>query len=443
MTGEVERTTRNLGVKVEYLTRVEGHGNIVVEVKNGALTACRFDVVESPRFFEALLRGRSIFEAQHITSRICGICACAHSLTSIQAAEEALGLIPSAQTVALRRLLLDLEYLDSHVLHIYLLALPDLVGAKSFLPLVASHEKVVRRALRMKKTVNQLADILVGRHVHPIAAIIGGFTKLPSPRDLEQMHESLAALRPDIEATVALVATLTFPDFERPTEYVALISDDDTYPLLSGAIGSSDGVRLAKREYRRATNEQVVPHSSAKHTHLSRDSYAVGALARFNLNHEKLLPRGREAARVLGLKAPCSNPFLNTVAQTVEIAHCLEEAIGLVGGLLEHGIDRTEALLVGVNESNRIPVRAGAGVGAIEAPRGILFHRYQIDEAGIIADADCVIPTNQNLASIEQDLRALVPAILHKSDAEITLGLEMLVRAYDPCISCSTHLVRL
>jgi len=443
MTGDAVRDTRNLGVKVEYLTRVEGHGNIIVEVKDGALAACRFDVVEAPRFFEALLRGRSIFEAQHITSRICGICACAHSLTSIQAAEEALGVIPSAQTIALRRLLLDLEFIDSHVLHIYLLALPDLVGAKSFLPLVASHEKVVRRALRLKMTVNRLSDVLVGRHVHPISAIIGGFTKLPSPHELEQLHESLTALRPDIEATVALVASLTFPDFERPTEYVALTSDDGAYPLLAGDIGSTDGVRLAKKEYRRATNEKVVPHSSAKHTHLSRDSYTVGALARFNLNHNKLLPRGKEAARVLGLKAPCHNPFLNTVAQTVEASHCLEEAIGLVGGLLEHGIDRGEALVVGVNESNRIPVRAGEGVGAIEAPRGILFHRYAIDAAGIILDADCVIPTNQNLASIERDMRAFVPGILHKSDAEVTLGLEMLVRSYDPCISCSTHVVRL
>lgn len=443
MTGDGARASRNLAVRVEYLTRVEGHGNIVVEVRDGALAACRFDVVEAPRFFEALLRGRSIFEAQHITSRICGICACAHSLASIQAAEEALGVIPSAQTVALRRLLLDLEFLDSHVLHIYLLALPDLVGAKSFLPLVASHEKVVRRALRLKKTVNQLADVLVGRHVHPIAAIVGGFTKIPGLHELEQMHESLAALRPDIEATVSLVASLTFPDFERPTEYVALTSDDGTYPLLAGDIGSTDGVRLAKREYRRATNEKVVPHSSAKHTHLSRASYTVGALARFNLNHEKLLPHGKEAARALGLKAPCANPFLNTVAQTVEAAHCLEEATGLVGGLLEHGIDRDEALVVGVNESRRIPVRAGEGVGAIEAPRGLLFHRYAIDAAGTIIDADCVIPTNQNLASIEADMRAFVPVILHKSDAEITLGLEMLVRAYDPCISCSTHLVRL
>ncbi len=443
MTADVERTSRNLGTKVEYLTRVEGHGSIVVEVRNGTLAACRFDVVEAPRFFEALLRGRSIFEAQHITSRICGICACAHSLASIQAAEGALGVTPSLQTITLRRLLLDLEFIDSHVLHIYLLALPDLVGAKSFLPLVASHEKVVRRALRLKKTVNRLSDVLVGRHVHPISAIIGGFTKIPTERELVQMHESLIALRPDIEATVTLMTSLTFPDFEHPTEYVALISDDGAYPLLAGDIGSTDGVRLAKQEYRRATNEKVVPHSSAKHTHLSRDSCTVGARARFNLNHDKLLPRGKEAARELGLEAPSHNPFLNTVAQTVEAAHCLEEAIGLVGELLEHGVDRTEAFVVGLNESGRIPVRAGGGVGAIEAPRGILFHHYEIDDAGIITDADCVIPTNQNLASIERDLRAFVPGILHQSDAEVTLGLEMLVRSYDPCISCSTHLVRL
>jgi coenzyme F420-reducing hydrogenase alpha subunit len=329
------------------------------------------------------------------------------------------------------------------VLHVYLLALPDLVGAKSFLPLASSHEKVVRRALRMKKTVNQLSDTLVGRHVHPISAIVGGFTKLPSAAELERMHEELIALRPDMEATVALVASLAFPEFERPTEYVALVSDDGAYPLLSGDIGSTDGVRLAKREYRRATNEKVVPHSSAKHTSLSRDAYAVGALARFNLNHEELLPRAREAARVLGLKAPCQNPFLNTVAQTVEAVHCLEEAIGLVGELLERGVDRSEALVVGLNEGGRIPVRAGEGVGAIEAPRGILFHRYETDAAGLITAADCVIPTNQNLANIEGDMRALVPEILHKSDAEIQLRLEMLVRSYDPCISCSTHLVRL
>jgi coenzyme F420-reducing hydrogenase alpha subunit len=438
-----KKVGKNLGVRVDYVTRVEGHGNIVVEVRDGALEACRFDVVEAPRFFEAILRGRSVFEAQHITSRICGICACAHSLTSIQAAEDALGVTPSAQTTLLRRLLLDLEFLDSHVLHVYLLALPDAVGAKSFLPLVATHEKVVRRALRMKKACNSLSDILVGRHVHPISAIVGGFTKIPSPQQLEGMRDALIGLRPDMEATVGLMATAKFPEFERETEYVALVSDDETYPLLAGDIGSTDGMRFAKKEYRLATNERVVPHSTAKHTHLSRESYAVGALARFNLNHAKLHPRAKEAARMLGLQAPCHNPYANTIAQVVEAVHCLEEAIGIVGELLERGIDQGEALVVGLNEQGRIPVRAGDGVGAIEAPRGILFHAYKTDGSGLIVDADCIIPTNQNLANLEGDMRSLVPEILHLADAEIQQRLEMLVRSYDPCISCSTHLVRL
>ena len=178
---------KNVNINVEYLTRVEGHGNIVVNVKNGMLETCRLDIVESPRFFEGMLRGRSIFEAQHITSRICGICACGHSLASIQAAEDALGITPTEQTVKLRKFLLDIEILDSHLLHIYVLAAPDLLGVKSFIPLIRTHNDVVRRALRMKKTCNDVCDILVGRHVHPISAIIGGFTKLPRPRDINAM----------------------------------------------------------------------------------------------------------------------------------------------------------------------------------------------------------------------------------------------------------------
>ena len=281
---------KNITINVEYLTRVEGHGNIVIDVKDGKLETCRLDIVESPRFFEGMLRGRSIFEAQHITSRICGICACGHTLASIQAAEDALGITPTEQTIQLRKLLLHLEILDSHILHIYLLVAPDLLGVKSFVPLISSHNEVVRRALRMKKTCNDICDILVGRHVHPISAIVGGFTKLPKPNDLDAMFNLLDGMRDDMDATVKLAASLKFPHFERDTEFVALVSDDDEYPLLMGDIGSTDGVRMSKNDYRKVANEFIVPHSSAKRTKLSRKSYAVGALARFNLNAEKLHP---------------------------------------------------------------------------------------------------------------------------------------------------------
>ncbi|MFA6056520.1 MAG: Ni/Fe hydrogenase subunit alpha [Thermodesulfovibrionales bacterium] len=432
---------KNVKINVEYLTRVEGHGNIVVDVKDGKLEACRLDIVESPRFFEGMLRGRSVFEAQHITSRICGICACGHTLASIQAAEDALGITPTAQTIKLRKLLLDFEILDSHLLHIYFLAAPDLLGVKSFVPLIGSHNEVVRRALRMKKICNDVCDILVGRHVHPISAIVGGFTKLPKFKDLDVMLEMLKGMRPDMDATVELALTLKFPSFERDSEYVALVSDDSEYPLLMGDIGSTDGVRMNKRDYRSIANEFVVPHSSAKHTKLGRESYAVGALARFNLNAEKLHPKAKEVAAATGLKPKCINPYLNTVAQLIECVHCLEHAISLLEDMKHAPLNYDEEIVVGLNEQHGIPVRAGNGVGAVEVPRGTLFHNYQTDENGLILNANCVIPTNQNTGNIEYDMMKLIPEILGRSEEEITLALEMLVRSYDPCISCSTHLM--
>ncbi len=432
--------TKNLNINVEYLTRVEGHGNIVVDAKDGRLEKCELQIVEAPRFFEGMIRGRSIFEAQHITSRICGICACGHSLASIQAAEDAIGFKPSEQTVSLRKLLLHMELLDSHILHIYLLVAPDLLGVKSFIPLIDSHNKVVRRALRMKKTCNDVCNILVGRHVHPISAIVGGFTKLPSEKDIDDMLELLTGMRADMDATIELAAQLKFPQFERETEYVGLVSDTDEYPLISGDIGSTDGVRLNKNDYKQATNEFIVEHSSAKHAKLSRDSYAVGALARFNLNHAKLLPQAKRTAEDIGLKAKCTNPFLNTAAQLVECVHCLEDGIAILTDLKEKGVDRKEAVTVGLNEKKVIPVKAGNGVGAVEVPRGILYHNYEVDDNGIITKANCIIPTAQNCRNIEYDLKKLVPELMPvKSESEIQLSCEMLVRAYDPCISCSAH----
>ncbi|MBN3041005.1 MAG: Ni/Fe hydrogenase subunit alpha [Candidatus Omnitrophica bacterium] len=430
---------KNVKVNVEYLTRVEGHGNIVVNVKEGRLEECRLEIIEPPRFFEGMLLGRSIFEAQHITSRICGICACGHTLASIQAAEDAIGFTPSRQTIELRRLLLHLENLDSHLLHIYLLVAPDLLGVKSFVPLINTHNQVVRRALRMKKFCNDACDILVGRHIHPISSIVGGFTKLPRDKDLDSMLDILGKMRTDMEETVSLAATLKFPEFQRETEYVALVNDSGEYPMLHGDVGSTDGLRINKKEYRKITNEFVVPHSTAKHAKASRMSYMVGALARVNLNYDKLHPKAKKVAEAVGLKPICSNSFLNTVAQLVECVHSLEDSIVILESFKEKGINYDEQIVVGLNEKGTIPVKAGKGVGAVEVPRGILFHNYEVDDKGKIVNANCVIPTGQNLNNIEHDMRKLVPEVLDKTEEEITLLMEMLVRAYDPCISCSAH----
>jgi coenzyme F420-reducing hydrogenase alpha subunit len=430
---------KNISVNVEYLTRVEGHGNIVVDVTNGVLKKCNLEIVEAPRFFEAMLRGRSIFEAQHITSRICGICACAHTLASVQAAEDALGIEPTDQTTRLRELLLDMEILDSHILHIYLLAAPDLLGVKSFVPLIDTHPKVIRRALRMKKTCNDVCDILVGRHIHPISCIAGGFTKLPHAKDLESMHSLLMGMQPDMDATVDLALQLKFPEFERETEYVGLVNDGPGYPLLTGDIGSSDGKRVHKKDYKKVTNEFIVEHSSAKYARLSRESYAVGALARTNLNFNKLCAGAKMVANAATYKPPVHNPYINTVAQLIECVHCLDHSIGIIEYFMEHGIRQEELMLVGLNEKHNLPVKAGNGVGAVEAPRGTLYHNYETDDQGIIKNANCIIPTAQNINNIEHDMKSLVPGILDKTEQEITLALEMLVRAYDPCISCSAH----
>ena len=255
------------------------------------------------------------------------------------------------------------------------------------------------------------------------------------------MHAMLTGMRPDMDATVELALKLKFPDFERDTEYVALVSDDNEYPMLMGDLGSTDGVRMDKKDYRKMTNEFVVPHSSAKHAKLSRDSYAVGALARFNLNSEKLLPKAKEVAAAVGLKPKCINPFLNTAAQLVECVHCLEDAIAIVENLMSTPLNYDEEIVVGLNEKGKIPVRAGNGVGAVEVPRGILFHNYVTDQNGILTGANCIIPTNQNTGNIEYDLMKLIPEILDRTDEEVTLAAEMLVRSYDPCISCSAHLI--
>jgi coenzyme F420-reducing hydrogenase alpha subunit len=291
----------------------------------------------------------------------------------------------------------------------------------------------------MKKNCNNICDILVGRHVHPISAIVGGFTKLPKEKDLDTMLDILKSMQPDMDATIELLATLKFPDFQRPTEYVALVNDTDEYPLLSGEIGSTDGLKLNKKDYLKLTNEFMVPLSSAKHTKASRSSYMVGALARLNLNFNKLNLKAKKAADLLQFKPVCTNPYLNTVAQAIESVHCLEESITLIEHFKANGLKQEEAIVVGLNEKGTIPVRAGKGVGAVEVPRGILFHDYEIDKDGKIINANCIIPTGQNLGNVEDDMRKLVPEILDKSDEEITLMMEMLVRAYDPCISCSTH----
>ncbi|MCS6861738.1 MAG: Ni/Fe hydrogenase subunit alpha [Abditibacteriales bacterium] len=424
----------SLDINVHHITRLEGHGNLVINVQDGTVEEAHFHIIEAPRLFEVMVKGHSYEELHHMTSRICGICAVSHTSASLQATERALGIEISEQTRLLRLLAFHGEMASSHVLHVYFLAAPDLLGTPSVVPLVQTHPDVVRRAMRLKKLFYDQCAVVLGRHTHPVAMEPGGFSHFPTEKELVALKERLIAARADLEATVELCQQLPLPDFARETEYVSL-TDPHRYAFYEGDIKSSEGCVVPPEEYRAVTNEYVVPHSTAKHARWHRDAYAVGALARFNNNHPQLHPKAREAAQALGLTAPCTNPFMNNVAQVVETVHCIEDSIALIDTLLDKGVKPEKPVP---------PARLeGDGVGAVEAPRGILFHHY-VYEKGHCVKANCIIPTAQNLGNIDRDLRAFTPQLMatYYPDKEtIRHKLEMLIRSYDPCISCSVHLL--
>ncbi|MDD5440369.1 MAG: nickel-dependent hydrogenase large subunit [Candidatus Omnitrophica bacterium] len=437
-------SSKDVRVDVHYLTRVEGHGNIVVDVKNGKLEKCEFQVIESPRFFESMLVGRAIWEAQHLTSRICGICACGHTLASIKAAEDALGVKPPDDVVMLRKLLLNTEQLDSHILHIYVLVAPDLLGVKSIMPLIKTHRPVIDMALRMKRMSDYAGEVLAGRHIHPISYVVGGLTQLPKREGLEKLYGLMLEARKDGDATLKIVKTLKFPAFERPTQYMSLSSKEE-YAFYDGDLVVNGGIKTRSRDYRKLFNETVVGYSRAKIARINGSTYAVGAIARFNNNYNKLHKKAKEAAKELGLKPPVHNPYLNTACQLVEWVHCLEDSIAIMEKILKDGLNEKKIVVQSWptrSEIGKTRYTPHTGVGCVEVPRGSLFHEYTIDETAHITAANCVIPTNQNMGNLEDDMRKIVPELLGKrTQAEITLDLEMLARAYDPCISCATHLL--
>ena len=427
----------NLNIDLHYITRVEGHGNIVVGAKDGKVEKVQWQVPEAPRFFEAMVIGQKWDVVHHITSRICGICSIGHTLASLKATEAAMGIKISEQTLNLRRLAIHAENLQSHVLHIGYLALPDLLGVGSVIPLASSHPEEVKTVVRLHRLANEMSDLVCGRTTHPQRLIPGGFAKLPTEEELTNLKKRLLTAEPDVMAVAKLVKSLApkLPSFTRETEYVGLTCDNE-YAFYDGDLASTDGDREPVKNYLSWTNEYIVPQSTAKYTKRKRESLMVGALARFNLNHKKLTKKAQVLAKDLGLVAPCYNPYMNTVAQLVEVAHSFEDSIRLIDGLLA---DNSYESRVTSHESRP---RQGRGIGAVEVPRGILLHDYTYDSNGICTKANCIIPTNQNHANIQRDMEALVPQIINKPQKEVELMLEMLVRAYDPCISCSTHYLK-
>jgi sulfhydrogenase subunit alpha len=431
--------SKDISINVHHLTRVEGHGNIIVNVSNGNIEECKWQVPESPRFFEAMVRGRHYSEVARITSRICGICSVGHTLASVKATEAALGIKITDQTLKLRRILKHAENFDSHILHVGILVAPDLLGAPSVFPLVKTHGDVVAVVLRLKRMCHEWGSIIGGRTTHPTTVLPGGFSKIPAKDELKQLKKLMLDRADDIKSILDTIAALApkIPAFDRPTEYMA-VSSDENYGLYDGCIQTvmPDGTkeRWEFSDYRKVTNEYVSPNSTAKYTKNKMESYAAGALARFNNNYDMLHPEAKKVSEALGMKPVVTNPYLNSAAQVIECVHSFYDSLTLIDELIADSSYNEEEELVK-------PTKYSSGTSGVEVPRGILFHDYEYDSDGMCLGGNCIIPTNQNHSNIQQDFNSLVPELLEagKSEKEMELALEMLVRAYDPCISCSTH----
>jgi sulfhydrogenase subunit alpha len=426
-------TTNEHRFEVAGLTRVEGEGSLRLVVRDGQVTEAQLAIFEAPRYFERLVVGRTPDEVLDIVARICGICPVAYQMSAVHAFEDLAGITVDPAVRSLRRLLYCGEWIESHALHVYLLHAPDFLGVANAVELAALDRPAVERGLALKKAGNRIVSILGGRPIHPVSVRVGGFSKAPTKRELQAMRADLDAALGHAIATVDWVSTFVAPEFEREERFVSLRHPDE-YPMNDGRIVSSDGLDLAPTDWESAFHEEQVPWSHALQSHMGdRIPYLLGPAARITLAGDRLHPEARAALDRIGLaEAIRRNPYWSIAARAVELVHACAEAIDIVDGYVPP-------------EASARPYAAGPGRAcwATEAPRGLLFHHYELDERGLIASAKIVPPTSQNQAAIEADMTSFAPSILDLPHDAATHKLEQLIRSYDPCISCATHFLDL
>lgn len=420
-------------IRVEALTRVEGEGGLVVRLNGNTVEDVKLTIYEPPRFFEGFLRGRPLEEVPDITARICGICPVAYQMTTVHALEKILGITITPEIRQLRRLLYCGEWIESHALHVHLLQAPDFFGVASGMELAGKFPAEVTRGLTLKKHGNTLLEILGGRAIHPVNVAVGGFYRAPSRDALQKLIPSFEwGLQAAIDAT-RWVAGFDFPDFTHERELVALRHPDE-YPMNEGDVVSSHGLHIPVEQFSQTFKEHHVAHSTALHSLKIADqsSYYVGPLARVSLNRDRLSEAARRTADEIQFETPCFNPFKAIIARGLELIHAFEEGLQIL---------RNYQTL----QPPRIAFhhQPGSGCAATEAPRGLIFHRYEVDQLGKIASAEIIPPTSQNQRQIELDLIRWIPSILSDDEQQVADDCERLIRSYDPCISCSTHFLRL
>ena len=425
------RADQSRTIKVDYLARVEGEGALTIRLKGGVVEDVKLRIFEPPRFFEAFLQGRSFAEAPDITARICGICPVAYMMSAAHAVERAFGVEVGGALRELRRLLYCGEWIESHVLHIFMLHAPDFLGYDDAIQIARDHRELVEAALRLKQLGNDIVTAVGGREIHPVNVRVGGFYKAPAAADLQRLRERLVWGCGFARQALEFVAGLPFPDFEQDYTFVSLRHHLE-YPMNEGRLASSRGLDCDVAAFEEHIEERHVAYSNALQATL-RDGghYMVGPLARFNLNYERLPAGVRAAAAAVGLGHGCRNPFKSIIVRAVEVLYALEEALRII-----------DAYQAPPRPAVPVQPRAGEGMACTEAPRGILYHHYRIGDDGLIESARIVPPTAQNQRTIEEDLRRLVPRYLRLSDAGLSLQCERAIRNYDPCISCATHFLK-
>lgn len=420
-------------IRVAALSRVEGEGGLKVRVRDNVVEAVELEIYEPPRFFEAFLRGRSPQEVPDIVARICGICPVAYQMSAVHALERSCGVQISPEIRRLRRLLYCGEWIESHCLHMHLLHAPDFLGCESGLQAAETHPDAIRRGLRLKKHGNDLLDVLGGRAIHPVNVALGGFYRAPRRDELSKLVAHFEwGLQAAMEAT-RWAASFPFPDFEQDYDFVAL-SHPDEYALNDGTIVSSHGGSWNVDQFEQEFDEHQVPHSTALQA-VRRSTgrpYFVGPLARMNLSFDRLSETARRTADEVGFSLPCRNPFRSIIARGLEVVHVYDEALAILRDYREFAPARVN-----------VPLGPGEGCAATEAPRGLLYHHYHLDDADLVASAKIVPPTSQNQGQIEHDLVSWLPRVLANNDDDIARSCERVIRSYDPCISCSTHFLRI
>ncbi len=428
--GRSDRRTRT--IRIDGLARVEGHGSVYVRVEGGQVVEAQLRLFEPPRLFEALLRGRDFSEAPDITARICGICPVAYQMSACRAMEDACGVSVDEPVRELRRLLYCGEWIESHALHIYMLHAPDFLGYEDGIAMAREHPDAVRRGLDLKKLGNEIVTLLGGREIHPVNVRVGGFFHLPALDELAALRERVLRARDAALDTVRWVAGFEAPESELECELVAL-RHPDRYPMYEGRPASTAGLDIEPSEFEAHVTEEQADYTHALQAHIEeRGAYLTGPLARYALNSERLSPVALEAARDARLGPACRNPHRSIVVRAVEVVHACEEALRILGSYEPPA-----------RPAVSVEPREATGYGCTEAPRGLLYHRYDLDKDGAIRVARIIPPTSQNQRVIEEDLRATVQRSLALPRPELEHACERVVRSYDPCISCATHFLRL